>query len=105
MKPNTSPETVVLITGCSSGLGLLIAESLAHKNYYVFATMRAVEDRNAKTAHALRTLAEEKSLHLDVLELDVTDDASVERTVEAVIAQTGRIDVAFLTQTSLVPFA
>ncbi|MEA3144878.1 MAG: hypothetical protein QOI53_290 [Verrucomicrobiota bacterium] len=93
MKPNMSPETVVLITGCSSGLGLLIAESLARKNYHVFATMRAVEDRNANTAHALRTLAKEESLHLDVLELDVTDDASVERAVEAVIAQTGRIDV------------
>jgi NAD(P)-dependent dehydrogenase (short-subunit alcohol dehydrogenase family) len=93
MKPNMNPETVVLITGCSSGLGLLIAESLARKNYQVFATMRAVEDRNANTAHALRTLAEEKSLHLDVLELDVTDDASVERAVEAVIAQTGRIDI------------
>jgi NADP-dependent 3-hydroxy acid dehydrogenase YdfG len=41
---------VVLITGCSSGFGRLIAENLAHKNYHVFATMRAVENRNANAA-------------------------------------------------------
>lgn len=79
MKPNMNPGTVVLITGCSSGFGLLMAETLARKNYHVFATMRAVDGRNANAARAFRTLAERESLHLDVLELDVTDDASVER--------------------------
>ena len=93
MKPNINPGTVVLITGCSSGFGLLMAETLARKNYHVFATMRAVDGRNAKTARAFRTLAESESLHLDVLELDVTDNASVERAVDVVIAQTDRIDV------------
>jgi hypothetical protein len=54
-------------------------ETLARKKYHVFATMRAVEGRNAKTARDLRTLAESESHQLDVLELDVTDNASVER--------------------------
>jgi NAD(P)-dependent dehydrogenase (short-subunit alcohol dehydrogenase family) len=93
MKPNVTPGTVVLITGCSSGLGLLMAEMLARKNYHVYATMRAVDERNAKTARELRKLAESESLQLDVLELDVTDIASVERAVDVVIAQRGRIDV------------
>ena len=93
MKPNVTPGTVVLITGCSSGLGLLMAETLARKNYHVYATMRAVDERNAKTARELRKLAESESLQLDVLELDVTDIASVERAVDVVIAQRGRIDV------------
>jgi NAD(P)-dependent dehydrogenase (short-subunit alcohol dehydrogenase family) len=70
-----------------------MAETLARKNYHVFATMRAVDDRNAKTARELRKLAESESLHLDVLELDVTDNASVERAIDAVIAQRDRIDV------------
>jgi NAD(P)-dependent dehydrogenase (short-subunit alcohol dehydrogenase family) len=39
-------------------------------------------------------LAEKDSLPIDVLELDVTDDASVERAVDAVVANAGRIDVA-----------
>jgi NAD(P)-dependent dehydrogenase (short-subunit alcohol dehydrogenase family) len=93
MKPNVNPGTVVLITGCSSGFGLLMAETLARRNYHVFATMRSVDDRNANTARELRKLAESESLHLNVLELDVTDNTSVERAVDAVIAQRDRIDV------------
>ena len=39
-------------------------------------------------------LAEKESLPIHVLELDVTDDASVERAVDAAVAKAGRIDVA-----------
>ena len=42
-----SQAKVVLITGCSSGFGRLMAETLARKSYQVFATMRAVKDRNS----------------------------------------------------------
>jgi len=87
------PVQVVLITGCSSGFGRLTAETLARKHYQVFATMRAVEHRNANAAHELRALAERESLPLHVLELDVTDDSSVERAVENTHAQAGRIDI------------
>jgi NAD(P)-dependent dehydrogenase (short-subunit alcohol dehydrogenase family) len=87
------PAKVALITGCSSGFGRLMAETLAHKHYQVFATMRAVQDRNANAAHELRALAERESLPLHVLELDVTDDASVERAVDDALAQAGRMDV------------
>ena len=87
------PVQVVLITGCSSGFGRLTAETLARKHYQVFATMRAVEHRNANAAHELRAVAECESLPLHVLELDVTDDTSVERAVENTHAQAGRIDI------------
>jgi NAD(P)-dependent dehydrogenase (short-subunit alcohol dehydrogenase family) len=86
-------KRVILVTGGSSGFGRLIAETLARKGYNVFATMRAVQDRNANAAAELRELAERESLQLRVLELDVTDDAAVERCVNTVIAQTDRIDV------------
>jgi NAD(P)-dependent dehydrogenase (short-subunit alcohol dehydrogenase family) len=89
----SSMPSVVLITGASSGFGRLIAETLARKQYQVFATMRGVEKRNAKAARELRALAEHESLHLDVGELDVTDEGSVERAVAAVIGQAGAIDV------------
>ena len=42
-----SQAKVVLITGCSSRFGRLMAETLARKSYQVFATMRAVKDRNS----------------------------------------------------------
>src|SRR5882762_5873548 len=56
--------------------------------------MRDPRGRNAKNASEIRRLAEKDSLPIYVLELDVTDDASVERAVDAVVAKAGRIDVA-----------
>jgi NAD(P)-dependent dehydrogenase (short-subunit alcohol dehydrogenase family) len=65
------PRQVVLITGASRGFGRLIAETLAGKNFQVFATMRNVKDRNAKAAREIQELAQRESLALQVLELDV----------------------------------
>jgi NAD(P)-dependent dehydrogenase (short-subunit alcohol dehydrogenase family) len=56
--------------------------------------MRDPGGRNAKNASEIRSLAEKDSLPIYVLELDVTDDASVERAVDAAVAKAGRIDVA-----------
>lgn len=84
---------VVLITGASSGFGRLIAETLARKNYQVFATMRNVDSRNAAAAREMQEFAKRESLSLSVLELDVTNDSSVERAVDAVVAEAHRIDV------------
>jgi len=56
--------------------------------------MRDLGGRNANNASEIRTLAERDSLPIHVLELDVTDEASVERAVDAAIAEGGRIDVA-----------
>jgi len=85
---------VVLITGSSTGFGRLFAATLARKGHTVFATMRDPGGRNAKNASEIRTLAEKDSLPIYVLELDVTDDASVDRAVDAAVAKAGRIDVA-----------
>jgi NAD(P)-dependent dehydrogenase (short-subunit alcohol dehydrogenase family) len=87
-------KQVVLITGSSTGFGRLFADTLARRGHTVFATMRDPGGRNAKNASELRALAEKDSLPIHVLELDVTDDASVERAVDAVVAKAGRIDVA-----------
>jgi NAD(P)-dependent dehydrogenase (short-subunit alcohol dehydrogenase family) len=87
-------KQVVLITGSSTGFGRLFTETLGRKGHTVFATMRDPAGRNAKNASESRTLAEKDSLPIYVLELDVTDDASVERAVVAAVAKAGRIDVA-----------
>jgi len=87
-------KQVVLITGSSTGFGRLFAETLARKGHTVFATMRDPGGRNAKNASEIGTLAEKDSLPIYVLELDVTDDASVARAVDAAVAKAGRIDVA-----------
>ena len=88
-----SQGKVVMVTGASSGFGKLIAETLARESFQVFATMRNVKSKNAAAAQELLALAKRESLDLHVLELDVTNDASVERAVAEAAAQYGRIDV------------
>jgi NAD(P)-dependent dehydrogenase (short-subunit alcohol dehydrogenase family) len=86
-------KQVVLITGSSTGFGRLFTDTLARQGHTVFATMRDPGGRNAKNASEIRTLAEKDSLPIYVLELDVTDEASVVRAVDAAVAKAGRIDV------------
>jgi len=87
-------KQVVLITGSSTGFGRLMAETLARHGHTVFATMRDPAGRNATNAGEIRELAKKESLPVHVLEMDVTDDVSVEQAVRTAVEQAGRIDVA-----------
>ena len=84
---------VVVVTGASGGFGRLIAETLARTGYRVFATMREIHTRNAPIAAEIAALAQREALSLQILEVDVTDEESVARAIEAVIASCGRIDI------------
>ena len=79
---------VVLVTGCSTGFGLLTALAFARRGDRVFATMR-----NLDKAGELRAAADAEGLKVDVVALDVTDDASVTEAVAEVRRQAGTIDV------------
>ena len=83
----------VLITGCSSGFGELIAKTLASDRHRVFASMRGISSRNAANAERLRGWARQAGASLEVVELDVTSDESVRRAVKQVLASAGRVDV------------
>jgi NAD(P)-dependent dehydrogenase (short-subunit alcohol dehydrogenase family) len=87
-------KQVVLITGASTGFGRLFAETLARHGHTVFATMRDPAGRNAANASELQALAAKESVPLQVLELDVTSNASVEQAVRAAVEKAGRLDVA-----------
>jgi len=90
----SSQKQVVLITGSSTGFGRLSAETLARKGYVVFATMRDIKGRNARNAAEVQTLAQKESLSLRVLELDVTNEASVNLAAGIIVDEMGRIDIA-----------
>ena len=47
----------ILVTGCSSGFGKLIARTMGQCGYRVYAGMRGVYDRNADAARELREWA------------------------------------------------
>jgi NAD(P)-dependent dehydrogenase (short-subunit alcohol dehydrogenase family) len=88
------PKQVVLITGSSTGFGRLFAETLARKGYRVFATMRDVKGRNAGNAAEIHALAKKESLSLQAMELDVTNDASVNLAAGTIVDEAGRVDIA-----------
>lgn len=78
---------VILITGAASGFGRLTAELLAREGHRVFASMRDIAGRNRSSADELG------KQNIAVVELDVTDDGSVDSAIKSVIGQAGRIDV------------
>jgi NAD(P)-dependent dehydrogenase (short-subunit alcohol dehydrogenase family) len=89
-----NPKQVALVTGSSTGFGRLFAQTLARNGHTVFATMRDPSVRNAANAAALRDYAAKDNLALHVVEMDVTDEASVGRAVDSCVEQAGHIDVA-----------
>lgn len=74
--PTTPRPDVVLVTGCSSGIGMACSEYLAEAGRRVYGASRT-------------PCAPQRWQHVV---MNVNDDASVERAVGAVMAQEGRID-------------
>ena len=76
----TKRSPVVLVTGVSSGIGRAVADAFAAKGFEVFGTSRNPQ-RTAPVAG------------VELVQLDVTDDASVAAAVSTVVQRAGRIDI------------
>ena len=85
---NLSNLKVALVTGASSGFGLLAAVELARQGHVVFATMRSPAKRQALDA-ACRAAR----VTVEVLPLDVNDPQSIKTCLLAVQRRAGRLDV------------
>jgi NAD(P)-dependent dehydrogenase (short-subunit alcohol dehydrogenase family) len=81
-----SAQTVV-ITGSSTGFGNDLARLLTAAGHSVYGTMRDIAGRNAKAARELEALG------ATIVEMDVTDQASVDRGAAKILAAAGHIDV------------
>lgn len=75
-------KKVILITGASSGIGFNAAQTLAQQGHHVYAAARRLE-----------LMEPLKALGVQVIRMDVTDEASMQKGVETVIQSEGRIDV------------
>jgi NAD(P)-dependent dehydrogenase (short-subunit alcohol dehydrogenase family) len=76
----------VIVTGSSTGLGLETALHLAERGFRVYATVRDLRGRPA-----VLDAAAGRGVDVRLLELDLTDEASIRRTVDAVVQESGGI--------------
>lgn len=74
----THANRSILITGCSSGIGLNAAEGLQRRGYRVFATARHRED-----------VQQLEDRGLESLRLDLDDSESIGRAVDDILQRTG----------------
>jgi NAD(P)-dependent dehydrogenase (short-subunit alcohol dehydrogenase family) len=79
---------VILITGTSSGFGKLTAITLAADGHCVIAAMRDTKGKNLKAAIELS-----KVDNIEVVEMDVTSDQSVDNAFAYALKRYGKIDV------------
>lgn len=82
-------KKIAVVTGASSGFGMLTSIELAKQNYYVVATMRNVD----KKVTLLERVGEAKVTQLvEVFPLDVTNDHSL-LVFKEKLRELGRVDV------------
>ncbi len=74
---NTDTKSI-LITGCSSGIGLCVARGLQQRGYQVFATARQQQDVDNLNQEGLESLL-----------LDLNDSDSINRAVDEILRRTG----------------
>ncbi len=80
--------SVILITGCSTGIGQETAIQLSKAGHQVFATCR-----NPASADELNQRIGTEAPDAKVLALDLLDQASIDNCVASVVEQAGRLDV------------
>ena len=81
-------QKVAIVTGSSSGIGYATSLLLARNRFHTYATMRSIE----KSAD-IQQIANKERLPLQVIQLDVNDDASIRNSIEKVKSENERIDV------------
>ena len=78
----TPASTVVLITGCSSGIGHALAEEFNRRGYRVYATARQVS-----------TIEDLAAKDIGIVRLDVTDEQTMTEGVDDILKRETRIDI------------
>jgi len=88
MTTTSTRSDVALVTGASSGFGLLAAVELARRGLRVFASMR-----EPARAERLRAALDQASLSAQIIRLDVTRADQIEEAVSSIEQVAGGVDV------------
>lgn len=80
--PSCSAAKVVLITGCSSGIGKAFALEFHHQGYQVYATARNLADMEELAQQGMATL-----------KLDVTCPAEIAAVIDTLVVETQGLDI------------
>jgi NAD(P)-dependent dehydrogenase (short-subunit alcohol dehydrogenase family) len=83
----STPGRVVLVTGCSSGIGLRTAVAAARAGFATVATMR-----DPDRSEPLRKAAADAGVSVDVRRLDLTDQSTIDSCLSTVVDEYGRLD-------------
>ena len=81
-------EKIALVTGSSSGIGFETSLALARNGFHTFASMRDV----GKCEEIKQTI-EKEDLSVEILELDVDKEESVDHAIKTILEKKDRIDV------------
>ena len=80
--------TVTVVTGANSGIGRATAVHLATRGHEVYGTVRKLD-----SAGKLRAMAADAGVEVQLVAMDIADDASVQRGLGEVLERAGRVDV------------
>ena len=83
----------IIISGASSGFGAMSARHLAQAGHTVYAAMRGTTSRNAKAVADAAAYADDHEVDLRTVDMDVSDQASVDAAVATVLDDAGGLDV------------
>ena len=79
---------IVLITGCSSGFGMISSARLSSLGYTVYASMRDLSKNND-----LKVELDRRDTNCHMIELDVRDDTSIQKTINTIADNEGQLDI------------
>ena len=79
---------IALVTGSSSGIGFETSLALARNGFHTFATMR-----DLSKDEEIKQVIKKEDLSIEILELDVDSEESVNQAIKIIFEKKGRIDV------------
>ena len=85
---SSSDQKVAIVTGSSTGIGYETSLILARNGFLTYATMR-----NINKSEDMKLTVAKENLPIQIKQLDVTEDLSVENAIQEISSETGRIDV------------